>query len=355
MVRNAAPSALEHRPAGEATSPSSRPHRVRVSLALQGGGAHGAFTWGALDRLLEEESVEIGRISGTSAGAFNGAALATGLAAGGREGARENLAKLWQLIVQAGAPMSLLHVPLKKPWLGVWDDTMPLLSPYQSNPVAMEPLRYVLNSVVDVELLRSDRATPLYVNAVNVHTGRTRIFGPGDLSIDTILASACAPLMFQAVEIDGTPYWDGSYAANPALSPLYGDSRHADAAMGTDIILVELTPVHRAETPISAKNILNRINEIASLNGVVSDMQAIDETNRRAEREVVRLHVLSLPESVASSQAEPSTKRTVGPFLFEALRREGYEACARWLTKHRDALGVRSTVDLAARYLARTL
>ena len=323
-----------------------RSSRPCLNLALQGGGAHGAFTWGVLDRLLDEEDIELGSISGTSAGALNGAALATGLATGGRAGAKKNLAVLWQEVVKAGAFMSLLHVPLKKPGMGVWDDAMPLLSPYQTNPLSLEPLRYVLSSVADVEVLRSPKANPLYVNAVNVNTGRSRVFGPEEMSIEAILASACAPLMFPAVQIEGESYWDGSYAGNPMLWPLY------EGAPDADIFMIELTPQTRTGVPTTAKNILNRINEIASINGLVSEMRALYLANRSAGREALRLHVLSLPETDAEGQVEPSTKRTVGPFLFESLRRRGYDACSVWLAANRDALGERSSVDIAARYLA---
>lgn len=324
----------------------NRRSRPRLNLALQGGGAHGAFTWGVLDRLLDEDDIDLGSISGTSAGALNGAALATGLSTGGREGGKKNLAALWREVVKAGAFMSLLHVPLKKPGMGVWDDAMPLLSPYQTNPLSLEPLRYALSSVVDVAVLKSPEAHPLYVNAVNVNTGRSRVFGPDEMSIDALLASACAPLMFRAVQIEGESYWDGSYAGNPMLWPLY------ESTADVDIFMVELTPQKRAETPTTAKNILNRINEIASINGLVSEMRALDLVNRSAGKESVRVHVLSLPETDVEGQVEPSTKRTVGAMLFESLRRRGYGACSDWLVANRDALGRRSTVDIAGRYLA---
>jgi NTE family protein len=151
---------------------------VRLSLAQQGGGAHGAFTWGVLDRLLEEEHIRIDRISGASAGALNGAALATGLARGGRQGAKEHLTLLWNKVAEAGSLMTFLMLPLRKPGLGVWDDAMPLLSPYQTNPLGLAPLRYILASVADETLLRSaDAALQLFVNAVHVQTGGTRVFG----------------------------------------------------------------------------------------------------------------------------------------------------------------------------------
>lgn len=243
------------------------------NLALQGGGAHGAFTWGALDCLLDQSDLEIGRVSGTSAGALNAAALVTGLAKGGRQAAKDHLAMLWQKIAEAGAPLTFLLIP-RKPGMGIWDDAMPLLSPYQTNPMALEPLRYILKSVVDVDVIKASQSNQLFVNAVNVHTGYARVFGPQDISIDAIMSSACAPLMFQAARIDGESYWDGSYAGNPMLWPLY------DQALDIDIFMIELAPLYRPETPTTAKNILNRINEIASINGLISELRGLDLINR---------------------------------------------------------------------------
>jgi NTE family protein len=321
--------------------------RIQLSLALQGGGAQGAFTWGVLDRLLEEPRIDIARVSGTSAGALNGAVLATGLARGGPEGAKEHLARLWQKVAEAGSLMTFLMLPLRKPGMGVWDDAMPLLSPYQINPLGMAPLRYVLETLVDEALLREDSAAPdLFVNAVNVQTGSSRIFGRADMSVNALLASACAPMSYQAVQIDGESYWDGSYACNPPLWPLY--ERNLDC----DILMVELTPLNRAETPMSAKNILNRINELASINGLQAEMRALDTVNRHVVDADVRMHVLSVSDQPAGLLAnEPSIKRTVGRVLFERLRQDGREACEAWLSENLGLLGKRSSVDVAARYL----
>jgi NTE family protein len=324
--------------------------RLRLNLALQGGGAHGAFTWGVLERLLEEPDIEIDRISGTSAGALNGAALAAGFAQGGREGAQKNLAMLWRRVAETGALMTLLHTPLRKPGIGgVWDDATPLLSPYQSNPLSLEPLRFILNTVVDVEALQRPQAPRLFVNAVSARTGRTRVFGPEDLSIDALMASACAPLMFPSVLIDGEPYWDGSYAGNPMLWPLHEGMKAA--ARGTDILLVELTPRIREDLPITAKNILNRINEIASINGLVAELREVDRVNQDAGRESVRLHCVSLPEESAAGLIEPSTKRTIGLTLFASLKKMGADACEGWLRSSRAALGKRSSFDYRSSYL----
>lgn len=321
---------------------------ARLHLALQGGGTQGAFTWGVLDRLLDEEHIEIGRISGSSAGALNGAALATGLALGGRQGAKDHLAMLWQKVAEAGSLLTFLLLPLRKPGMGLWDDALPIFSPYQTNPLAMAPLRYILDSVVDVAALKEATAAPqLFVNAVHVQSGAARVFGPADMSIDALLASACAPLSYQAVQINGEAYWDGSYAANPTLWPLY------DGDLDCDVFMVELTPLHRTETPMSAKNIMNRINEVASINGLVSELRALDTVNRNVSDAHIRMHVLSMSDRPAATlENEPSIKRTVGRVLFEMLRRDGHQACDAWLNEHGALLGKQSSVDIGARYLS---
>jgi NTE family protein len=247
----------------------------------------------------------------------------------------------------AGMPMTWLLAPLRKPGLGVWDDAMPLLSPYQANPLAFEPLRLVLSGIVDEEALNAPGPHALFTSAVHVQTGRCEVFGPGRLSVQALLASACAPLLFQAVEIEGRSYWDGSYVGNPQLWPLYGQTLDAD------ILLIELTPLERAETPTTAKNILNRINEIASIQGLLAELRAIDALNRTAAGADLRLHVVSLPEGGSVLQAEPSIKRTVSMELFEALRQAGHAACNRWLASGRGAGGLPAPVDIAARYLER--
>jgi NTE family protein len=318
-----------------------------LNLALQGGGAHGAFTWGVLDCLLDQDDFDIGAVSGTSAGALNGAALVSGLLRGGRAAAKDNLELLWLKVAQAGAPMTFLSLPLRKPGLGVWDDAMPLLSPYQTNPFALEPLKYVIDAIADVGALREPGANCLFVNAVNVHTGFSRVFGPPDISVDAIAASACAPLMFQAARIDGESYWDGSYAGNPMLWPLY------QRCLDVDILMIELTPLIRIETPTTAKNILNRINEIASINGLLSEIRALETVNRTAAGADIRMHVLSLPDSGNAAAVEPSIKRAVGMALFQTLRASGYAAAQAWLDSHRKDLGVRSSIDIDERYLAR--
>ena len=314
-----------------------------LQLALQGGGAHGAFTWGALDRLLEERDIDIGRISGTSAGALNGAALVCGLVRGGRDGAKENLALLWHKAAEAGVLGTLLMLPWRKPSFGLWDDSQPLMPPAIANPWGIQPLRQVLQQVIDEETFRSAEAPRLHVNAVRVRDGATRLFGPHEITVEALLASACAPQLFSAVEVQGEMYWDGSYTANPVLQPLYAGLDEAD------ILLVELTPLVRNEIPLSAKNILNRINEIASTAGLKAELAKLQAT--RAERPGLRLHVLSIPDEAEAALLDPSVKRSADLVLFQTLRNEGRRCCEAWLGANRPRLGRSSGVDLAARYL----
>src|SRR5262245_37079854 len=237
---------------------------VLIDLALQGGGSHGAFTWGVLDRLLEEPWLHIAGISGTSAGAMNAALLADGWAEGGAEGARTALERYWRNVSRAAAFSPLQRSPIDR-LMGRWTlDTSPaylftdlisrVLSPYDLNPLGFNPLRQILAESIDFE--RVARAPiKLFVTATRVRTGRGRIFRNVEINADVILASACLPTMFRAIEIDGEPYWDGGYAGNPTITPLV---RETDSH---DTIIVQINPTERLDEPRTAADILNRLNE----------------------------------------------------------------------------------------------
>ena len=237
-----------------------------IDLALQGGGSHGAFTWGVLDRLLEEPWLRIDAISGTSAGAMNAAVLADGWSEGGAAGARAALDAYWERVAQAATLSPLQRTPLDR-LLGRWTlDYSPVfvafdlmsrvLSPYDLNPHGFNPLTAILDDSIDFERL-SRSPIKLFVTATNVHTGRGRIFRNAELTPDVLLASACLPTMFQAIEIEGEPYWDGGFAGNPTITPLVRESN------AQDTILVQINPVERPDTPRSAAEILNRLNEVS--------------------------------------------------------------------------------------------
>ena len=237
-----------------------------VDLALQGGGSHGAFTWGVLDRLLEEPWLKIDAISGTSAGAMNAAVLADGWLEGGASGARAALSAYWDRVAKAGAFSPLQRSPLDRA-LGRWtlehspvfvglDLMARIFSPYNLNPSGKNPLKSILDESIDFERLARS-PIKLFITATNVRTGRGRIFRNGEITPDVLLASACLPTLFQAIEIDGDPYWDGGYVGNPTITPLI---RESDAS---DTILVQINPRERPGTPRSASEILNRLNEVS--------------------------------------------------------------------------------------------
>jgi NTE family protein len=244
-----------------------------LNLALQGGGAHGAFTWGVLDRLLEDERFAVEGISGTSAGALNAVVLASGWLAGGRAGARQALERLWREVA-ALARFS----PLRAGGLSQMaaDFTAQLLSPYQLNPLGLNPLRRILEQLVDLERLRAERALKLFIAATNLRTGQPRIFRNPELSTEVVLASACLPQMHQAVTIAGDAYWDGGFVSNPPLAVLVEHCR------ARDLLLIRINPDAVAELPRSAREIRNRMAEIVFGRPLAIELEALAERRRRA-------------------------------------------------------------------------
>ncbi|HEV7267956.1 MAG TPA: patatin-like phospholipase family protein [Falsiroseomonas sp.] len=327
---------------------------VRVDLALQGGGAHGAFTWGVLDRLLEEPWLEVEGISGTSAGAMNAAVMASGLALDGRPGAREALEAFWRRVSRTAMFSPFQRGPVDV-MLGRWTlDNSPaflmmdllarVVSPYDLPSVAGNPLAEVLRDSLDFAALR-DGPIKVFVTATNVRTGRARIFRNADLSVEALLASACLPQLFQAVEIDGEPYWDGGFAGNPTLMPLVTELE------SDDTILVPINPIERPGTPRSARDILDRVNEI-SFNAVALKelkMMALlrkvaDPGNSEgAAWARMRLHVVRNGVMVALGS---SSKLNAEWAFLDWLRDAGRRAAEDFLRDHAEAIGVRSSLDL---------
>ncbi|HEX2972498.1 MAG TPA: patatin-like phospholipase family protein, partial [Tepidisphaeraceae bacterium] len=250
-----------------------------IELALQGGGSHGAFTWGVLDRLLEDDRIVIGGISGTSAGAMNGAVVADGLDRGGKEAAREALTNFWTGVSRAALSSPFQRTPVD--WLmGRWNlDASPsyhffeflsrALSPYVLNPMNLNPLRDMIASLVDFEHVRHAQGIKLFVCATNVRTGKPRVFQREELTADMVMASACLPFVFQAVEIDGEAYWDGGYIGNPLLAPLVADPQ------SRDLVIVQINPIVREDIPRQAVDIFNRINEISFNAALIKELRAI--------------------------------------------------------------------------------
>ncbi len=336
-----------------------------INLALQGGGAHGAFTWGVLDAILADERLEIRAISGTSAGAMNAVALAEGMADGGREGARQQLRSFWERIGD-GARYSPIQRSLFDHLLGQWgvEQTPGFLwfewmsriaSPYETNPLDLNPLRDVLKAEIDFEKVRRCTGMQLFIGATNVHTGRITVFDQRELTEAHVLASACLPSLFKAVEIDGIPYWDGGYTGNPALFPLFrvGESG--------DLLIVQLNRVIRKETPTTARAIENRLNEITFNASLLGELRAVafvqrllDEGRLTADRyRRLRLHRIDADKALADLAA--SSKINAAPDFIELLFKRGRIAGERWLEKNFDAIGIRDTLDVAGLVSGRTL
>ena len=338
-----------------------------LSLALQGGGAHGAFTWGVLDRLLEDGRFDIAAISGTSAGAINAVALAHGWLEGGRDGARAALQRLWQAVgaslpahaVTAGpddAPAFAPHARAWMQWARWW-------SPQQLNPFGLNPLREVLNTQIDFERLRGAQAPQLFIAATHANSGRLRLFGNAELSVDAVLASACLPSLQAAVVIDGEPYWDGGYSANPALFPLVRSGI-------PDLLIVWLSPLSYAQVPQDVEAIRERALEFAFNATFLREARLLSELCEmaqpahwplsalrwlgglhafgRLERRLLRLrtHVIDAHDDLAGLPQE-TRLMAHGPFL-ERLRDQGRERAARWLADAAPLVGRASSTDLGA-------
>ena len=328
---------------------------VRVDLGLQGGGAHGAFTWGVLDRLLEEPWLEYDGVSGTSAGAMNAAVMIDGLAAGGRDGARESLERFWKEVSDAALLSPLRRGPLEiltgswsldySPIFAVLDVAARVMSPYDINPMGTNPLRDILQHL-DFERIAKSKVK-LFVTATNVRTGRGRVFRNADISPDVLLASACLPTMFQAVEIDGEPYWDGGYSGNPSMSPLVRECQSSDT------ILVQINPIQRPGTPRTAREIHNRLNEIAFNTTLINQFRAAALLRRVADPGSgegavwARMRVHRIASDVMLDLGY-SSKLLAEWSFFCMLRDEGRKAAEQFLEQQGKSIGVRSTLDIDA-------
>ena len=326
---------------------------VLVDLALQGGGSHGAFTWGVLDRLLEEPWIKIEAISGTSAGAMNAAVLVDGWSRDGANGARAALDAYWRRVSRAAAFSPLQRSPLER-MLGRWTlDTSPaylamdmlsrIFSPYDLNPTGFNPLRQVLADSIDFERLATS-PIKLFITATNVHTGRGRIFRNSQITPDVLLASACLPTMFRAVEIDGEPYWDGGFAGNPTITPLI---RESDAF---DTIIVQINPRERRDKLRKAGDILDRLNEISFNAPLMKELrmiallrQAADpghgEGARWARMRTHRIMTDRLAEFGASSKLNAEWE------FLALLKEEGRKSADAFLAGHGADLGSKSSTD----------
>ncbi len=350
---------------GKPRSRGTRP----LDIALQGGGAHGAFTWGVLDRLLEDQRIAICGISGTSAGAMNAVVLASGLLHGGNAGARDALREFWSQVASASAnPLSrgLFGAVFGNafstwsPMSAYFDFTAAsrILSPYQFNPFNLNPLRDIVADIVDFEAIRASDLPRLFVAATHVRSGRMRIFRNAELSVDALMASACLPTLFQAVEIDGEAYWDGGYMGNPSLFPLIEETP------ANDLLLVQVNPSQRETVPTRSPEILERIDEITFQGSLIKELRTVAMLQRliRAEGrpghqyreplfgqiDALSMHRLEGGETLGAMGA--SSKLDTDWTSLQRLHREGYASADAWLSVNFTHLGRRSSFDLSREF-----
>jgi len=339
-----------------AQSLKTAPCRRKIALALQGGGSHGAFTWGVIDRVLEEKTIEIIGVTGTSAGALNAALMTDGLVRGGPEQARAKLRQFWEAIGEMPGFGSFLW-----PMTGEMAATLRLeytpaylilgalgryLSPYDLNPSNYNPLRPLLTDLIDFDRVRAQDDVQIVVCATNARKARRRIFTNADISVDAVLASACMPQMLPAVEIDGEPYWDGGFTGNPALTPLLNKMPKCD------FIIVRIDPINRAEAPRTVQDIFDRIFEISfnatfwlELSALAVVLRFVDEGLLDREQ-FGRIFFHAIEASGTMEKFTPSSKLNNYPALLQYLFELGRKAADDWFIHNDAAIGVRSTVDL---------
>ena len=335
---------------------------VRINIALQGGGAHGAFTWGVVDRLLQDETIEIAGLSGTSAGALNGAAVKAGLIENGRTGARDNLEWLWDQVSGIGDVRMADWMQALMPSPGIvsksieysWPYTLAdawsrVFSPYSYGPFYQNPLQAIVEKFHYASVCAA--ADPkFFVSATAVRTGKIRVFSGDEINSDVLLASACLPTIFQAVRIDGQDYWDGGYTGNPALFPLFAPD------LPGDIVVVNINPIERVETPRAARDILNRINEISFNSSLLRELRAIHFVQRLLDEErmpegaMKRIRIHMIADDALMNDLSVASKLVPTPATLSALFEAGQAAADRFLADHGGDLGQRSSLDLAAMY-----
>ncbi len=336
----------------------------RINLALQGGGAHGAYTWGVLDKILEHEDIEIASMSGTSAGAMNAAAVKAGLIKNGRQGARDMLAFLWGQIAgiedfripswMTGYVLSpgqlSKTIEMSVPYM--WADLVSrMMTPYAWGPFYQNPLQKIVESF-DFDCVCSEAGPEVFICATNVRSGKVKVFSGDELSSDVILASACLPTLFQAVEIEDKEtgeveaYWDGGYTGNPALFPMF------EPHLPQDIVIVNINPIHRDEIPKTPQEIQNRINEISFNASLLRELRAISFVQELIEdgaittNQMKDVYVHMIADDKIMTDLSVATKLVPTPYVIQELRDAGRDAAERFLAEHKDKLNMQGSVDL---------
>jgi NTE family protein len=332
-----------------------------LNLALQGGGAHGAYTWGVIDKLLEDGRITIDGISGTSAGAMNAAVTAYGLTIGGPEGAREKLHEFWKKVSDAAKTGPLQPTPLDKlfskgnmdfsPLYHYFDALSKVMSPYQLNPANLNPLKDTIESVVDFEVLKKSDACKLFIAATDACTGRLRVFPNEEMRVECVLASACLPFLFQAVEIDGHHYWDGGYIGNPPLFPLINDTSTSD------ILIVQINPVTLKEPPKTAREILDRVNTLSFNSSLMRELRAvffvtdlIDKGELDHEKHK-RVHVHTIDAEEVVQGLSVSSKLNADWDFLSYMFEIGRDKATSFLEFHFDQIGKESSTDIHRKFM----
>jgi NTE family protein len=360
---------LESRPRGavsEPTAPRAKPSGgnqgpKRINVALQGGGSHGAFAWGVLDRLLEDGRLIVDGVCGTSAGAMNATVLAYGMHRGGQQGARDMLNEFWRRVGESARTS-----PLQPTWLdqlmgpgnmdfnplwGAFDFLSRVLSPYQLNPGNWHPLRELLEELIDFESLRSCHDTKLFLCATNVKSGRIKVFDTHHVSVNAVLASACLPFMFQAVEVDGEHYWDGGYMGNPPIYPLiYGTQTR-------DVLIIQINPVEIPAVPTTAREIFDRINTLSFNSSLMREMRAIHFVTKLIDEGHLdptaykRINVHTVGAGEEMGRLGVSSKLNASWDFLLHLHELGRRKAQDWLEQGFQQVGQESTTDITAAFL----
>ena len=335
--------------------------KKHITLALQGGGAHGAFTWGVLEGLMEDGRIHIEGISGTSAGAVNGTVFVDGFIRGGADGALTNLRAFWESVSEAGFQNMLSLMPsaaTQHMWnlddtgaFALFDLVTRMFSPYELNPFDINPLRDILSRMIDFESMRRHRDIKLFVTATNVKTCKPKVFKTTEMSVDVLLASACVPLLFKAVEVDGEHYWDGGYMGNPSIYPLIQNCH------SKDVVIIQINPLQRSEVPTKSRDILNRITELSFNSSLVREMRgfatitALIDSGKLTDDRYSKVHFHMIePDEDLSAMGVSSKFNTEWRFL-EFLHEMGFKTARKWLASNFDALNSRSSVDVFATFV----
>ena len=331
-------------------------NQKHINLALQGGGSHGAYTWGVLERLMGDRRLHIAGLSGTSAGAMNAVVMADGFIKDRREGAIKSIRAFWERISETG----FFNAKTQAFWKGYGStvnlDSTPfyhmldmfsrMFSPYELNPMDINPLLEIVEEMIDFEELRKHTELKLFVTATNVRTGKPRVFTTHEMTAKVLMASSCLPLVFKAVEIDGEHYWDGGYIGNPSIYPLVHECE------SRDVVIIQINPLRRNEVPHTARDILNRLNELSFNTSIVREMRGFATITQLIESgqlnnhhySEVNFHMIEAQDDLAHLNA--SSKFNTDIAFLEGLHQRGWNTAERWLEKNFDMLGVKSTLDV---------